>query len=275
MGRSKRQKAQRDGLDDLLRHPQLWRAGRLGSASEATTTGFAELDRHFPGGGWPRAGLAELLLPTAGIGELRLLVPLIRTLSREQSRWIAWIAPPFVPYAPALQACGIDLGRLLVIRPPDHQSALWAMERASRSGTCSLVLGWPDERRLELTDTRRLQLATQRGRTLTCLFRPERAAAVKSMAELRLRVVPAEPGSMRVDICKRRGGWPVAALPVRLADEPSPAALESQLRQWRTWQRQWQLPAPDVTGEAAEQTPNGPHDAHPGAEPFAGQAGIH
>lgn len=221
---------------ELLRHPQLWRAGQLAMAAATTPSGYASLDEHLPGGGWPQAALAEILLPTAGIGELRLLAPLLRTLSG-QNRWIVWVAPPFVPYAPALSARGIDVRRLLVVHPSDHASTLWALELASRSGACSLVLGWPEERHLELTDTRRLQLAAKHGRTLTCLFRPDRAMAGKSMAELRLRVQPDGAGNALVDICKRRGGWPVSALPVTFDHDASPAVIASQLSlhlaQWR------------------------------------------
>jgi hypothetical protein len=165
-------------LAPLLRRGELWQAGGLEAAPESTAaddtipSGFAELDRHLPGGGWPVSGLAELLLTTAGIGELRLLAPLMATLSRRQARWVAWLAPPFVPYAPALEACGVDTGRLLLVRPQTHQQALWALERAARSGSCSLILAWLDERRLRQEDTRRLKLAARRGNALICLFRP-------------------------------------------------------------------------------------------------------
>ena len=45
--------------------PPLWRADRLDSrcaaAGEAQPTGHAALDAELPGGGWPAAGLTELL----------------------------------------------------------------------------------------------------------------------------------------------------------------------------------------------------------------------
>lgn len=239
-----------DRLDELLHHPELWRAGQLERSPEALSSGYPILDAHLPGGGWPRGALAEFLIATAGIGELRLLIPLIRTLSRSEARWVAWINPPFVPYAPALGALGVDVSKILLIHPRDHQQALWALERASRGGTCSLTLAWLDERRLELKDTRRLQLAARQGRTLTCLFRPESAAAVKSMAELRLQVSPALPDhpavaparqdSVLVDIHKRRGGWPVHGLRVRIDDRPNAVEIREQLSLWRDWQRQQQ-----------------------------------
>jgi hypothetical protein len=222
-------------LAGLLDHPELWRAGQLARPADTVSSGFAALDAHLPGGGWPRAGLAEFLLATAGVGELRLLGPLMRTASRTETRWVAWIDPPFVPYAPALEALGVDIRKILLIHPKNHREALWALERASRSGTCSLALAWLDERQLKQKDTRRLQIAARQGRTLTCLFRPEAAAAVNSMAELRLQVAPAEPGAMTVDIRKRRGGWPVAGIRVQIGSEIGPAEIREQLSCWRRW----------------------------------------
>jgi cell division inhibitor SulA/protein ImuA len=232
-------------------------------------SGFAELDAQLPGGGWPRGGLSELLFDTAGIGELRLLLPALRILSR-QMRWIAWVNPPFIPYAPALSAAGIDISRILLIHPrPRHsmtqqrhqqqqqkqqqqkqkyKDALWALERASRSGTCSAVLAWLDEGQLTVPDTRRLQLAARQGNTLSCLFRPGSAAAHSSMAELRLAMRPLadSTGAMsgaEVSICKRRGGWPVASIPVQFGESRNPAEVHEQLSLWRHWRGAASAPA--------------------------------
>lgn len=236
-------------LAGLLEHPELWRAGQLNRPADTITSGFAGLDEHLPGGGWPRAGLAELLLATSGVGELRLLVPLMRTLSREQNRWVAWINPPFIPYAPALEALGVDIGKILLIHPKTHQEALWSLERASRSGTCSLAFAWLNERQLKLKDTRRLQLAARQGRTLACLFRPEEAAAANSMAELRLQVATAEPGIVAVDIRKRRGGWPIAGIRLQIGDETGPTEIREQLSLWRNKRRHRRLEPTMTEGE--------------------------
>ncbi|MFU8817338.1 MAG: translesion DNA synthesis-associated protein ImuA [Pseudomonadales bacterium] len=231
-------------LAGLLDHPELWRAGQLNRPADTISSGFSGLDEHLPGGGWPRSGLAELLLATSGVGELRLLIPLMRALSHEQARWVAWINPPFVPYAPAFQALGIDISKILLIHPKTHQEALWSLERASRSGTCSMALGWLNERQLQLKDTRRLQLAARQGRTLSCLFRPEEAAAANSMAELRLQVAAEEPGFVAVGIRKRRGGWPVAGIRLQVGDATGPAEIREQLSLWRSkWRHRGLEPA--------------------------------
>ncbi len=220
---------------DLLRHPDLWRADEVGTRAEAvavTPSGFDSLDAHLPGNGWPRAGLIELILNTVGIGELKLLAPALRVLSRA-ARWIAWVNPPFVPYAPALAALDIDIGKILLVHPRHHGEALWAMEQASKSGTCSAVLGWLDEHQLTPTATRRLQLAAKQGETLGCLFRPEAAANGASMAELRLKLKPGVQSELDVSIMKRRGGWPVPGLHIQVDSRFNTKDIEKQISSWR------------------------------------------
>ena len=242
---------------NLLRHPNLWRAGQLADLQRQTQqgipTGFAELDRHLPGNGWPKGGLMELLPTSAGIGELRLLAPALATLSQAEARWIAWVNPPFIPYAPALSDLGIDIDKVLLIHPKSHQDALWALERTSKSGSCSAVLAWIDEQKLNPKDTQRLQVAAKQGRTLTCLMRPRKALQQSSMAELRLALEPSgQPGGVRVDITKRRGGWPVSALHLAVANATATqhrtmTEIREQLSLWRELRR------PDSVSH--EQTP--------------------
>ncbi len=190
-------------LDSVLQHPGIWRGNqRAQTASEVLPTGFAALDELLPGGGWPRGALTELLIGRQGIGELQLLMPALARLS-ETDGWLAWVAPPYVPYAAALAAVGIDLKRLLVAKPLSDADAWWTAEQALHSGACGALLAWlraADERRM-----RRLQLAAENGNTWGVLFRHARAAQDRSPAALRLLLEPAANG-LTVHILKRRGG---------------------------------------------------------------------
>jgi len=200
-------------VEDLLReHPALWRARESGGRSSAPPglpTGFVALDRGLPGGGWPQQGLVEILTDRHGIGELSLLMPALATLCRgpeaQGGGWLAWVAPPYQPYAPALAAAGIDVQRVLVVRG-GSSPAEWAMEQALRSEACSAVLGWSDPR--DATALRRLQLAAEQARCLAVLFRPTRAGRQPSPAVLRLELQGSAAG-LQVRVVKSRGGRPV------------------------------------------------------------------
>ncbi len=198
----------------------VWQADRLARPAEAgMPTGFAALDAQLPGGGWPRGALIELLGDAPGIGELGLLLPMLRAAAAAAERWIAWIAPPHLPYAPALVAAGIPLERLLLLTPDDHAETLWAIRQALASGGCEVVLAWLA--RADTAALRRLQLAAEESATPLFLFRPAAAAIHSSPASLRLRLVPTTE-ALTLDILKRRG--PALAAPIRLTipDRPTP-----------------------------------------------------
>jgi hypothetical protein len=169
---------------------------------ETVSSGFAALDESLPGGGWPRAGLIEILISHIGVGELHVLLPALAMLtSKASSRWCAWIAPPFEPYAPALVAHGVTLERVFVART---EKPLWAFEQALVSGACEAVLAWVPN--APARDIRRLQLAAEKGRALGVLFRPQVAARQSSSAVLRVLVERSESQGARITLLKSRGG---------------------------------------------------------------------
>jgi hypothetical protein len=200
-------------LQDVLARPDVWRGGEAARvAIPSIPTGFAALDALLPGGGWPRGALTEILIEREGIGELSLLAPALARLSR-QDLWIAFVAPPHLPYAPALAAAGIDLARVVMIRPEKGSDILWAMEQALRSGSCSAVLAWPPF--LTERGARRLQLAAEAGGGWGVYFSPAIPVTAPSPAALRLALSPAP-----------RSGKPAegGAVPAGVARRCDPAA---------------------------------------------------
>jgi cell division inhibitor SulA/protein ImuA len=202
-------------LERLLQHPSLWR-GRSLARAETFPSGFAALDAALPGGGWPRSGLIEVLIPQHGIGELSLWLPLIaQRSSRAEGRWCAFIAPPYPLFAPPFAAAGVDLTRVLVVRA---RPGMWALEQALRSSACDLAFCWLE--RAAPRELRRLALATERGATPAIVFRPATAQHEASPACLRLLLSP-RPGGLWVQLLKSRGGsrspvelqFPVTELP--------------------------------------------------------------
>ena len=196
--------------EQLIDYPRVWRAGENRASWSVHPTGFEALDRHLPGGGWPVTGLTEILTEHYGIGELSLLMPALARLGQDGSAGcIVWIAPPFIPYAPALHSQGIDLDRMLIVR--DHKNAwghkdiLWAMEQALRFGSCAAVLAWT--RSVDQIPLRRLQLAAEAGRCWAVLFRPLNVSRQRSPAVLRMRLT-ATGEQTRIEILKCRGGSP-------------------------------------------------------------------
>jgi protein ImuA len=240
---------------DLLNHPLLWRGKDLlnrsgiSHSNPTLSSGHPELDGQLQGGGWPQQGLVDLLLPHAGIGELRLILPILETLT--QTSYVVWINPPFVPYAAALDAFGVNPRNLLVVQTQTHEETLWSMDRCCLSAGCAAVLAWPEEHKLSIKETRRVQLAARSGHTLAIFFRPIGAAARSSLAELRLALRPTDDvDQLAVDIIKRKGGWPVQNIRLCL-DVTRYQAMESLHEQLALWQKLEQVR--DRSGEQTKE----------------------
>ncbi len=190
-------------LDTLLAARTLWHAGRSAAiAADGEATGHDALDALLPQGGWPRRSLTELLLPADGVGELALLLPTLARLTQAGSP-VAVVAPPYVPYAPAWQAAGVDLS-LLEIVDATPRDALWAFEQCLRSGACAAVLGWPAQ--ADGPALRRLQVAADSGECLGFALRDRRHAANPSAAALRLEAMRDAQGGTAWQVRKCRGG---------------------------------------------------------------------
>jgi len=189
---------------------RVWRGRGASVARAVIATGFPELDQYLPGGGWPTGALIEVFVDGYGIGELALLMPALTSLTRadplKPKKWVAWIAPPLVPYAPALQQCGVNIERLLMIHPTvGNKNCLWAIEQVVRSGSSAGVLAWVAA--ADDVILRRLQLAAEDQGCWTLLFRPQSARLQRSPAALRI-LLSQHAGATRIQIIKCRGGRP-------------------------------------------------------------------
>ena len=191
-----------ESLDAILAGPHVWRGeGNASSAVPGIATGHAELDVLLPGRGWPVGALTEIFVERPGIGELQLLVPAAAQLTANK-RWLAMIAPPYLPYAPAMAALGIHLKHMLLLNPQSKDEQAWAAEQLLGSGNCGAMLLWNDH--LQDRTLRRLQHAAEHSGALAVLFRTRRAQPFVSAA-LRLHVSRSN-GRTVIQVLKRRGG---------------------------------------------------------------------
>lgn len=117
----------------------------------------------------PQGRLTDLYCQSAGLNELRLLVPLLAELSR-QNKWVTFVAPPCLPNAAALATAGVDTRKIQVIHARTIRDYWQTLEQALGNGMSSAVLAWPGE---EFDDTHRSRLeeASAKGKTVTILLR--------------------------------------------------------------------------------------------------------
>lgn len=192
-------------IDHVIQRQDTW-LGRhshigLDTNKSALSSGFEELDEALYDGGWPQGNTIELLSDGAGLGSMGLFLPTMEKLS-SQGRWQIFIAPPYMPYAPLLEARGIDSQQILLVHPQNRQDLLWSIEQALRSNTCSAVFAWLGDEDYRYSELRKLQLAAASTDVFSVLFRSRRAAFNHSPAALRMEM----KAYREVHILKQRGG---------------------------------------------------------------------
>ena len=240
----------------------VWRAGELGAACAQTiATGYDDLSRVLPGGGWPCGAMTEVLQSQPGQYEWGLIAPAIGALQaaapegslhKWADKWVVLVGAPYCPFGPALGARQLNMQRLLNIHveKSDNPAMLWATREALQCADVAAVLAWlPDARSAHL---RRLQIAALTHNRLLFVFRPLQAQNESSPAPLRLRLagvpqiaqVPYSPGAtaynLQIDVFKRRG--PPLAAPVLIDTRPARLAALLAASRERSHQH---LPQPE------------------------------
>lgn len=235
-----------EAIHSLLRQePRLWRAASLSTTGLAPgqgaslATGHAELNQQLPGQGWPRGCLTELLVRALGIGEMRLLAPALGLLAQQKKK-IIFLAPPHMPYAPALSGLGLSAEAILIIRTQNTADRLWALEQTLRSNAFGALLAWVDEPSRN-ESLRRFQLASRTAQGPVFLFRPWSAQNNPSPAPLRLCLLPRRYPGLAVQIIKRRG--PVQLDPVLVNLPIAHPAMQGLARTYERASQQPKHPA--------------------------------
>lgn len=169
------------------------------AALPSLSTGFAELDNLLPAGGWPVSGLVEIVSRHKAIGELQLLMPLLRLRSHQQQS-LLWITPPYTLHGPALANSGINIRNSFVIPSQTRcNNALWSIEKALQSTECGMVLAWQNW--LSARVVRRLQLAANEGKTLGVLFHQRPVPHSPASLQLEISAAPlASDGSRQLNV---------------------------------------------------------------------------
>jgi protein ImuA len=201
----------------------VWHASQMGSYQAAVIpTSYQALDQELPNGGWPSATVIELLVQQAGIGEIRLLRPALRSIASQ--RRIVLLRPPYLPQIAAWTGWGMPADSLLWIKAARSADALWSAEQILRNGSCGALLFWESQIRTE--SLRRLLLAAQGSEMLFWMLRPLACMQQASPAPLRLALRPAS-GGIDIEIVKRRGPPREHSLYLPLEDSPAAPAFSA------------------------------------------------
>ena len=183
--------ARPEAISALKTRVRVLEQGRSVAAGRVMSLGVPAIDRRLPGGGLATARVHEVVsegdvADGAGLGFT--LVFIARLMARLPGP-VLWCGRHLDLHGPGLALLGIDTGRLILARARETTDILWAMEEGLRSaGLAGVAAELP--RPLDLTQSRRLQLAAEAGGTTGLILRARPAAAASpSAVETRWRVV--------------------------------------------------------------------------------------
>lgn len=132
----------------------------------------------------PSGLLTEVFCQADSRDQLRLLVPTLAELSRQQ-KWITLIAPPCVPNERMLSRAGVDTRKILVIHTHTIKDYWQTLEQMLGNGMSSTVLAWLGR---EFDDDHRDRLKTAAARGGTAAFVLRQLGGTKNSATPKARV---------------------------------------------------------------------------------------
>ncbi len=198
--------------------PSKLRIARATEAPRPLSLDWPGLGSVLPDGGLPR-GVIELSAPGARGGSTSLALAAVRAgQARADRAWCAWIDPEATLHAPGVVAAGVELGRMLVVRPPRAHLAKVAVKVVAAGAFEVVVIDVdpmgsggaqtpePRGRRLEMV-VRKLALAAEpSGATVLLLTDASRPRAAPWPVALRLELSRPDARSLSVRVAKDRRG---------------------------------------------------------------------
>jgi protein ImuA len=192
--------------------------------TKTLSLGLLELDAALPEGGLPLGAVHELVGADVADGAVYGLAAHWLGLAqrREPGKWVLWCGRTEHLYAPGLRLAGLDPTRLVTVRAPRDEDALWVLEEALRCRDLAGAVAEIDS--LGLAQSRRLQLAAEAGGVGFLLRAPgavngEGLGASAAVTRWQIAALPSAAGPApgvlgaprwRLELMRCRGGRPAS-----------------------------------------------------------------
>jgi hypothetical protein len=161
-------------------------AGRQATNKQTISCGCEALDRCLPDGGYAPGSVIEYLRAMPGCGAGTLAFTAAAAAMKSTNGFVVIIDTQHNIYPPALASWGIDLEKIVLVRPQSDVDALWAVDQSLRTPAVAAVVA--DVERIDDRAARRMQLAAEQGGGLALLLRPASARRGPSWADIQWMV---------------------------------------------------------------------------------------
>jgi protein ImuA len=180
-------------------------------------SGCEALDALLPMGGLRRGKLVEWLSAVGGGGVATLSLSWAQRIQAAGGSLVVFDSQQNF-YPPAAAALGIDLERLIVVRPSCREDEHWTWHQVLQCQAVTAAWGWIDQ--LDNRTFRRWQLAAESSGAIGFLLRPASVRGQPSWAEMQLQVTPCpsnQGSGLDVELARCRGAVAGGKVTVDLA----------------------------------------------------------
>ena len=202
-------------LSNLLSRQDTWKGSQYHLSKDSIPTGNDHIDK-FLLGGWPLSAITEISVRQNGIGELSLLLPVLKYYTNK-GKLCVWLDPPYEPYAPCLVDAEVILDKILIVKSKNIKEWLWAAEQIIQGN--ALLFAWAYQVNPNYTALRKLQLAAAGSLSPAFLFRKSSSIKIPSPAPLRIEIEGMKTSAMSLLIHKFKGKIPGTRLNINLGNK--------------------------------------------------------
>lgn len=189
---------------------------RKTTADHVISTGCEALDDCLPNSGYLPGSVIEYLRASPACGASYLAFAAAASAMQKTAGFLVIVDHRHCIYPPALTAHGIDLAKVVLVRPDTAADALWSVDQALRTPAVAAVVA--EMERVDDRAARRLQLAAENGDGLALLLRSAAARHHPSWAEVQWLVQAAKSSDpVRPLLAQRLGSFADSAASTRMS----------------------------------------------------------
>ncbi|PRY53282.1 protein ImuA [Arcticibacter pallidicorallinus] len=176
-------------IEKLQKDILLWQGYKPQESCTAERIGLGIMETAFPNGVFPTRGIHEFItaIPEHSAASDGFISALLAILMKNGAGCV-WISTSRKLFPASLRTFNVDPERIIFMDVSKEQDVLWIMEEALKcDGFCAVVA---EITSLNLTESRRLQLAVEKNGVTGFILRKDLRKAVSNIATARWRISP-------------------------------------------------------------------------------------
>jgi len=181
--------AKKELIGKLQKDILLWQGYKPQESGVTEQIGLGKIETVFPNGVFPTRGIHEFITatPEHSAASDGFISALLAVLMKDGAGCV-WISTSRKLFPASLRTFNVDPERIIFMDVHKEQDVLWIMEEALKCDGLSAVIA--EINTLNLTESRRLQLAVEKNGVTGFILRKDERKAVSNMATARWKITP-------------------------------------------------------------------------------------